>query len=85
MSNGPGGVAANFSEESVSIPLGSTYMVSVNKKGRFRKSFDSKRFEEIVRLYFLEKLSVRKIASLTGLSHMTVYRMLSDPNVAILV
>ncbi|MBI5046551.1 helix-turn-helix domain-containing protein [Candidatus Micrarchaeota archaeon] len=55
------------------------------RKGRPRKGYDEQQLTEVLRLYFLEKLSMRKVADVVGLSHMSVYRMLSDPNVELLV
>jgi DNA-binding transcriptional regulator LsrR (DeoR family) len=34
-----------------------------------------------LKMYFVDRLSVRKIAKALGVSHMTVFRMLSDPKV----
>ncbi len=41
--------------------------------------------QEVLQMYFVERLSMRKIATILGVSHMSVYRMLSDPNVEILI
>jgi transposase-like protein len=53
------------------------------KKGRPRK-IDS-RLGEILDLLVVEKLSIRKIADLLGVSHMTVYRALERSDVEMLV
>lgn len=41
--------------------------------------------DQVLQLYFVRRYSMRKIASILGMSHMSVYRMLSDPNVEILI
>jgi DNA-directed RNA polymerase specialized sigma subunit len=58
---------------------------SDKKKGRPKKGMDEQRLSEVVRLYFLEKLSMRQVADIVGVSHMSVYRMLSDPNLELLI
>lgn len=58
---------------------------SVAKKGRPKKGMDEQKLSEVVRLYFLEKLSMRQVADIVGVSHMSVYRMLSDPNLELLI
>lgn len=55
------------------------------KRGRPRKVRGQEQLSEVVRLYFIEKLSMRKVAEVMGMSHMSVYRMLSDPNVELLL
>jgi len=55
------------------------------KRGRPRKIRGQEQLSEVVRLYFVEKLSMRKVAEVMGMSHMSVYRMLSDPNVEVLL
>ena len=55
------------------------------KKGRPKKGMDEQKLSEVVRLYFLEKLSMRQVADIVGVSHMSVYRMLSDPNLELLI
>jgi hypothetical protein len=56
-----------------------------SKRGRPRKARSAARIEEVLHLYFVERLSMRKVAEVLGMSHMSVYRMLSDPNVELLL
>lgn len=56
-----------------------------SKRGRPRKTQDKGMMEEVMRLYFVERFSMRKVAEVMGVSHMSVYRMLSDPNIEILI
>ena len=58
---------------------------SGKKKGRPKKGMSEQKLSEVVRLYFLEKLSMRQVADIVGVSHMSVYRMLSDPNLELLI
>ncbi|MGV8085566.1 MAG: hypothetical protein ACP5N9_04920 [Candidatus Bilamarchaeum sp.] len=55
------------------------------KRGRPRKGFSQDKLEQVMRLYFLERMSMREVANTLGMSHMSVYRMLSDPNVEVLM
>ena len=55
------------------------------KKGRPKKDYDPQMLQEIVRLYFVERFSMRKVADMMGISHMSVYRMLSDPNIEVIM
>jgi len=55
------------------------------RKGRPRAGVNEKRLTEVLRLYFLEKMSMRQVADIVGVSHMSVYRMLSDPNLELLI
>ncbi|NYZ74031.1 helix-turn-helix domain-containing protein [Candidatus Micrarchaeota archaeon] len=55
------------------------------RRGRPKSGFSEQRLTEVMRLYFVEKLSMRQVADLVGVSHMSVYRMLSDPNVELLI
>jgi len=56
-----------------------------SKRGRPRKECDEERLAQVVRLYFIEKMSMRQVAEVIGVSHMSVYRMLSDPTVELLI
>ena len=56
-----------------------------SRKGRPRKVQNQQQLAEVLRLYFIEKLSMRRIADVIGVSHMSVYRMLSDPNLELLI
>jgi hypothetical protein len=60
-------------------------LVTAPRRGRPRKGFDQGRLNEVMRLYFIEKMSMRQVADVVGVSHMSVYRMLSDPNVELLI
>ncbi len=40
---------------------------------------------EVLRLYMLERLSLRKVARVMGISHMTVYRLLNDSDMGLLL
>ena len=55
------------------------------RRGRPRKAQSEARMQEVLQLYFVERLSMRKIAEVMGVSHMSVYRMLSDPNIEVLL
>lgn len=55
------------------------------RRGRPRKEHDRQRLDEVLRLYFIEKMSMRQVADVVGVSHMSVYRMLSDPSLEILI
>ena len=55
------------------------------KKGRPKRAVCKERLADVIRMYFLEKLSMRQIADIIGVSHMSVYRMLSDPSVELLI
>ena len=55
------------------------------RRGRPRKAYDQGRLDEVVRLYFVEKMSMRQVAEVVGVSHMSVYRILSDPTLEILI
>ncbi|MEW6035313.1 MAG: helix-turn-helix domain-containing protein [Candidatus Micrarchaeota archaeon] len=55
------------------------------KRGRPRKVFNQTQLTEVLRLYFVEKMSMRQVADILGVSHMSVYRMLSDPNIELLI
>lgn len=57
----------------------------MRRRGRPRRGFNEERLAEVLRLYFVEKLSMRQVADVVGVSHMSVYRMLSDPNVELLI
>jgi DNA-directed RNA polymerase specialized sigma subunit len=55
------------------------------RRGRPKKEPSPDRLAEVLRLYFVEKLSMRQVADVVGVSHMSVYRMLSDPDVELLI
>ena len=55
------------------------------KRGRPRKACNQELLSEVLRLYFIEKKSMRQIAAMVGVSHMSVYRMLSDPTLELLI
>lgn len=55
------------------------------KRGRPRKVQNQKQLTEVLRLYFVEKMSMRQVADIIGVSHMSVYRMLSDPSIELLI
>lgn len=55
------------------------------RRGRPRKARSETTMQEVLYLYFVERLSMRKVAEVVGMSHMSVYRMLSDPNVELLL
>lgn len=60
-------------------------MDALSRRGRPKKLASREQLEKVVRLYFVEKLSMRKVANVLGVSHMSVYRMLSDPNLELLI
>ncbi|VVC02450.1 Uncharacterised protein [Candidatus Bilamarchaeum dharawalense] len=55
------------------------------RRGRPRKGTNDAQLAKVLRLYFIEKLSMRKVADVLGVSHMSVYRILSDPNIELLI
>lgn len=52
------------------------------RRGRPRVGRNQDNIKKVAELYFLERLSVRKVASVLGLSHMTVYRMLDEIDIS---
>ena len=60
-------------------------LVPAPKRGRPKKAYDQDLLNEVLRLYFVEKMSMRQVANLIGVSHMSIYRMLSDPTVELLI
>lgn len=46
---------------------------------------DNRLLNEIFRLYIFERLSIREIADLLGMSHMTVYRAMNDPSLRVMI
>jgi hypothetical protein len=72
----PGGPDPGDRDEMTVVP---------SRRGRPRKEFDQNRLDEVLRLYFIEKMSMRQVADVLGVSHMSVYRMLSDPSVELLI
>lgn len=69
----------------VFVENGDRQIMEPAKRGRPRKVYNQEILGEVLRLYFVEKLSMRQVADLVGVSHMSVYRMLSDPNVELLI
>lgn len=55
------------------------------RRGRPKKLASPDLVQRVVQLYFVERLSMRKIADNLGVSHMSVYRMLSDPGLKLLL
>jgi DNA-directed RNA polymerase specialized sigma subunit len=55
------------------------------RRGRPRKLQSKEQLAQVLKLYFVEKLSMRRVAEVLGVSHMSVYRMLSDPNLELLI
>ncbi|MEW6722194.1 MAG: helix-turn-helix domain-containing protein [Candidatus Micrarchaeota archaeon] len=55
------------------------------RRGRPRKVRNHEQVAEVLRLYFVEKMSMRQVADVIGVSHMSVYRMLSDPSIELLI
>lgn len=58
---------------------------AASRRGRPRKECNEERLAKVVQLYFIEKMSMRQVAEVIGVSHMSVYRMLSDPAVELLI
>ncbi|MEW5996657.1 MAG: helix-turn-helix domain-containing protein [Candidatus Micrarchaeota archaeon] len=46
---------------------------------------DNRLLNEILRLYIFERMSIREVADLLGMSHMTVYRAISDPSLRVMI
>jgi len=55
------------------------------RRGRPPRRYSQEQVNEMLRLYFLEKLSMRQVANIMGVSHMSVYRMLNDPSLELLI
>lgn len=55
------------------------------RRGRPRKVHQQEQLSQVLQLYFVEKMSMRQVAEVIGVSHMSVYRMLSDPNLELLL
>lgn len=60
-------------------------LVASARRGRPKKLRGERAMAEVFRLYFVEKLSMRQVADVLGVSHMSVYRLLSDPDVELLI
>ena len=71
--------------ERVIVEDGDMEEVAPPRRGRPRRGYDQGRLAEVMRLYFLEKMSMRQVADVMGVSHMSIYRMLSDPAVELLI
>ena len=56
-----------------------------SKRGRPKKAVNPGRLSQVLRMYFVEKHSMRQIADILGTSHMSIYRMLSDPSIELLI
>ncbi len=54
-------------------------------RGRRRRLEGREQLEKVLKMYFVERMSMRDVADAMGVSHMSVYRMLSDPNVEVLL
>ncbi|MEW6749284.1 MAG: hypothetical protein AB1295_06275 [Candidatus Micrarchaeota archaeon] len=80
----PSGPVPDFRDDRLGggVPAGMAFSA---RRGRPKKSVDKELLSEVLRMYFVEKLSMRKIADVVGMSHMSVYRMLSDPTVELLI
>lgn len=53
------------------------------KKSRLK--VDDETLVKMLRLYYVDKLSVRKVADVMGISHMSVYRAVTDANIELLI
>jgi hypothetical protein len=71
--------------DSIVVEEGDMEEVAPPRRGRPRRAYDRERLAEVMRLYFLEKMSMRQVADVLGVSHMSVYRMLTDPAVELLI
>ena len=58
---------------------------SISRRGRPKKALTQEKLDKVLRLYFVERMSMREIADVLEMPHMSVYRMLSDPNVELLL
>lgn len=73
-------------DDKIVLGKGNARMVGAHaRRGRPKKVHDEERLAEVLRLYFIEKMSMRKVANVLGVSHMSVYRVLSDPNIELLI
>ena len=69
----------------ITVGEGDMELVAPLKRGRPKKRYDRGQLAEVMRLYFVEKLSMRQVADMLGVSHMSIYRMLSDPALELLI
>ena len=74
-----------FPDDKITVDDEDMEFVASHKRGRPKKEVNQEQLTTVLRLYFLEKMSMRQVADIVGVSHMSVYRMLSDPNVEILI
>jgi DNA-directed RNA polymerase specialized sigma subunit len=89
---GPAGPFPDFRDDRldrndrVVVDKGDAKLVAAQaRRGRPKKVQDQERLAEVLRLYFIEKMSMRQVADVVGVSHMSIYRMLSDPAVELLI
>ncbi len=67
------------------VDKGDMEVVAPVRRGRPKRAYNQEQLGEVLRLYFVEKMSMRKVAEVIGVSHMSVYRMLSDPTIEVLI
>lgn len=65
--------------------FGSTPLIIVNQRKKRKGIVDARLFDRILKLYFYERMSLREIADVLGVSHMTVYRALNNPETEVLI
>ncbi len=82
---GPEGPEPGEIEEKVVVDEEDMEFVAHAKRGRPRKLQEPETLQKIVQMYFVERMSMREVADNLGVSHMSVYRMLSDPAIELLI
>ncbi|MBI5046751.1 helix-turn-helix domain-containing protein [Candidatus Micrarchaeota archaeon] len=81
----PAPEAPEFPEDKIVVDDEDMEFVAAPRRGRPRKEVNSEQLTKVLQLYFVEKMSMRKVADVVGVSHMSIYRMLSDPTVEVLL
>lgn len=61
------------------------FVAAPSRRGRPKREYNQEQLTNVLRLYFVEKMSMRQVADVVGVSHMSIYRMLSDPTIEVLI
>ncbi len=72
-------------EEKIVVDDDDMEFVARSKRGRPRKLQEPEILQKLVQMYFVERMSMREVADNLGVSHMSVYRMLNDPTIELLI
>jgi DNA-directed RNA polymerase specialized sigma subunit len=82
---GPEGPEPGEGEDRVVVDDDDMEFVARSKRGRPRKLQEPETLQKLVQMYFVERMSMREVADNLGVSHMSVYRMLCDPAIELLI